>query len=134
MAAGFRESGAINLLSSSGAHTTPMVAIRSMGLGFESIIGRLDENGRTCSIISESLLHTFFETANERFAENQKRRERFWDHLKQEVGLGEPAPEKQGDSGVWEDKDARRERLRREGLERAKAKAAAAEANIESST
>ena len=127
MSAGFRESGAINLLSSSGAqHPTPMVAIRSMGLGFESIIGRLDEEGRTCSMISESLLRTFFETANERFAENEKRRERFWDNLKEEVGLGVPAPEKQGDSGAWEDKEARRERLRSEGLERSKAKAAQA--------
>lgn len=126
MSAGFRESGAINLLPSSGAHATPMVAIRSMGLGFESIIGRLDKNGRTCSIISESLLQSFFETANERFAENEKRRDRFWNNLKEEVGLGAPAPVRQGDSGAWEDKGARRERLRREGLERSKAKAALA--------
>ena len=133
MSAGFRESGALNLLPTTSAHATPMVAIRSMGLGFESVIGRLDENGRPCSIISESLLLTFFETANERFAENEKRRERFYEHLKQEVGLGAPTSQKQGDSGAWEDKDARRERLRRQGMEKARAKAAAAAANTESS-
>ena len=132
MSAGFRESGAINLLSSSGGHATPMVAIRSMGLGFESVIGRLDESGRTCSIISESLLQNFFETANERFVENERRRKRFWTNLKEAIGLGAPVPIKQGDFGAWEGKEARRERLRREGLERSKAKAALA--NTEGST
>lgn len=129
LTAGFRESGAINLISSSTSPATPMVAIRSMGMGFESIIGYLDDNGETRLIISESLLTTFFVTSNERFIENDRRRERFWSNLINELARenenSQGKVKKGADGGEWEDKEVRRERLRREGLERAKARAAA---------
>ncbi len=130
MAAGFRESGAVSLLSPNG-DPTPMVAIRSMGLGFESIIGRLDENGMAQLVVSETLLKAFCEMANERFDENDRRRKRFWDNLVGQIGAAGPhlatGKEKRvGDSGVWEDKEARRERLRKEGLARSEAKSSPA--------
>jgi len=104
-----------------------MVAIRSMGLGFESIVGRLDSNGNACCIVSESLLRTLVETANERFKDNERRRGRFWNDLVEELrvrssGTVKGKEKRAEDGGEWEDKDVRRERLRREGLERGKEK------------
>lgn len=135
LSAGFRESGAINLLPTSSSAATPMVAIRSMGLGFESIVGSLDENGDACCIVGENLLRTLIETANSRFKENEKRRARFWDNLVEalrvrSLGSARGKEKRTVDGREWEDKEVRRERLRREGLERSKAKKASETVDI----
>ncbi|KAI3327379.1 methyltransferase TYW3-domain-containing protein [Xylariaceae sp. AK1471] len=119
--AGFRESGAINLLPSSSsssttstaevATATPIVAIRSMGLSLESLIG-VQENGRTKCTVSEDYLYSLLRIANERFEENRKRIERF-----RTAVLDASYPSKK-DGTEWEDAKARRERKRAEGLRR----------------
>ncbi|TDZ21127.1 tRNA wybutosine-synthesizing protein 3 [Colletotrichum orbiculare MAFF 240422] len=144
MAAGFRESGALNLLPALATQhddvsvpppTTPVVGVRTMGLGLESLVGYVDdESGATCCTVSADYLRDLVQIANERFVENAARIARFRAAL-QEAVAGPPA--RLGEGGVeWEDAAARRERKRAEGLRRkeemlaarTKAQAEAAEA------
>ncbi|KAK1574302.1 tRNA wybutosine-synthesizing protein [Colletotrichum navitas] len=131
-AAGFRESGALNLLpaaapttpqdgssSSSSPPVTPMVGVRTMGLALESLIGYVDDDdsdeARHCTV-SASYLRDLMQIANERFAENAARIARFRAAL--HTVLAGPPP-KLGEGGAeWEDAAARRERKRAEGLRR----------------
>ncbi|KAI1349915.1 methyltransferase TYW3-domain-containing protein [Xylaria sp. FL0043] len=109
--AGFRESGAINLTSTASEAVTPIVAIRSMGLSLESLIG-IQEDGVTKCTVSDHYLHSLLRIANERFEENRKRIERF-----RTAVLEASKPPKRDDT-EWEDAQARRERKREEGLRR----------------
>ncbi|KAG6367166.1 hypothetical protein INS49_001350 [Diaporthe citri] len=123
--AGFRESGAINLIpptttnhDASAAAATPIVAIRSMGLGLESLIGR-ETNGTKHCTVSVEYLRALVKIANERFAENTRRIGRFRAFLK-EAAAGERRKVRKGEGGgEWENADARRERKRLEGLQMA---------------
>ncbi|SPQ19689.1 eaf0b554-2a99-403a-9e31-ca3e83d52590 [Thermothielavioides terrestris] len=111
MQAGFRETGAVSLLKrQADEEATPMVAVRSMGLSFESLIGAETEGVRRL-IVSPEYLKTLVRIANERFIENRKRIERFRDALSAAF-----APPKGKEH--WEDAQARRERKRQEGLKR----------------
>ncbi|KAI5464031.1 methyltransferase TYW3-domain-containing protein [Mariannaea sp. PMI_226] len=74
--AGFRESGALNLLPNGKDAATPMVAIRSMGLAFESLVGQ-QVDGQCQRLVTPEYLQTLIRIANERFVENTKRIERF---------------------------------------------------------
>jgi tRNA wybutosine-synthesizing protein 3 len=105
--AGFRESGALNILSSGQESATPMVAVRSMGLSFSSLIGYSNASGEAICNLGEDDLKMLLEIGNERFVENEKRIARFRELLK-------GSPEKKD----WEDSKARGARKRREGLER----------------
>ncbi|KAK0729707.1 methyltransferase TYW3-domain-containing protein [Lasiosphaeris hirsuta] len=110
MEAGFRETGAVSLLGrrpEDGA--MPMVAVRSMGLSFESLVGVEGDGERYC-IVSAAYLERLVRIANERFAENQKRIARFQEALTKAL-----APKAAND---WEDTETRRERKRQEGLKR----------------
>lgn len=113
--AGFRESGAVNITHSgtTAEPPTPMVGIRSMGLGFESLIG-YEAAGRRRQLVSPEYLHVLIGIANERFAENTKRIERFREAFRD--ALRGPAAKKSAEGGDWEDPAARRERKRAEGL------------------
>lgn len=111
MEAGFRESGAVSLLKKSGDdEANPMVAIRSMGLSFESLIGAEDEGIRHL-IVSSEYLKMLVRLANERFVENQKRIARFSAALESAFALPKA-------KANWESAQARRERKRLEGLKR----------------
>ncbi|KAI0431794.1 methyltransferase TYW3-domain-containing protein [Xylaria sp. FL1042] len=110
--AGFRESGAINLTSTAGEATTPIVAVRSMGLSLESLIGIQEDGVAKCTVSNDYLL-SLLRIANERFEENRKRIERFRTTI-----LEASKPPKKRDGTEWEDAQARRERKREEGLRR----------------
>ncbi|KAK5632407.1 hypothetical protein RRF57_008121 [Xylaria bambusicola] len=110
--AGFRESGAINLTSSGAEAVTPIVAVRSMGLSLESLIG-IQENGVAKCTVSDDYLLSLLRIANERFEENKKRIERFRTAI-----LEVSYPPKKRDGTEWEDAQSRRERKRMEGLRR----------------
>ena len=118
--AGFRESGAISLASSKSEPATPMVAVRSMGLGLESIIGFGQSEARLPDcIVSEETLETLVEQANERFIENTKRIERFRSLLGKSVSKEAGEVKRKGQDGrEWESQQVRRERKRAEGLMR----------------
>ncbi|KAK4242019.1 tRNA wybutosine-synthesizing protein [Achaetomium macrosporum] len=111
MEAGFRETGAVSLLGRPpDEEATPMVAVRSMGLSFESLVGA-ETDGVRRSIVSPQYLKTLVQIANERFVENERRIARFSTALDALF-----APSKGKDD--WEDAQARRERKRQEGLRR----------------
>ncbi|KAI0101196.1 methyltransferase TYW3-domain-containing protein [Daldinia grandis] len=114
--AGFRESGAVSLTPGAGEqHATPIVAIRSMGLTFESLIGYQSGAGNDEKLhrtVSPAYLRTLLRIANDRFAENTKRIERF------RAALTKATKPAGGDGSGWEDAQVRRERKRAEGLRR----------------
>ncbi|KAI1638019.1 methyltransferase TYW3-domain-containing protein [Biscogniauxia mediterranea] len=111
--AGFRESGAVNLVSAAGEPVTPMVAIRSMGLALESLVGvQHADSAPTCTVPQE-YLQTLLRVSNERFEENKKRITRFRAAILQAA-----EPPKKKDGSEWEDAQARRERKKAEGLRR----------------
>lgn len=97
-----------------------MVGIRSMGLGFESLIGVQQGSRRDCLVTAEYLTQ-LAQIGNERFRENTARIERFRRALKEAM-----SPESTAGVGEWEDANTRRERKRAEGLRR-KAEMQAAE-------
>ncbi|TVY15014.1 tRNA wybutosine-synthesizing protein 3, partial [Lachnellula arida] len=79
--AGFRESGALNLVGAGAGvgaseQATPMVGIRSMGLALESIVG-YEEGGSGVCMIPEGQLGLLLRVGNERFVENGRRIARF---------------------------------------------------------
>lgn len=118
LAAGFRESGAVGLSSTKSGDTTPMVAVRSTGYSFDSVIGYHDENGRNVAIVDARYLSTLVQIANDRFRINTERIARFRKALMEsyysETALGLSKPD-------WEDADARRARKKEEGLARQRA-------------
>ena len=126
MTAGFRESGITGLIDSKARPTPPMVAVRSSGLGLDSIIGfhsadpSTTVHQRIVPMVSEAYLRTLIQVANERFRENADRKLRFRVALIERAGP--PSSPRHG-TGVaagpgYETAAARRERKRQEGLER----------------
>lgn len=113
--AGYRESGAINLLEGKldAENANPIVAIRSMGLSLESLIG-VESDGRRRCIVSPEYLKMLVQIANERFGENQKRIERFWTAL--QAALDGQKAESREESGL--ERDVRKEIKKAEGLRR----------------
>lgn len=115
MEAGFRETGAVSLVPRQGSdESTPMVAVRSMGLSFESLIAA-EINGVCQLMVPPQYLKTLVQIANERFVENQKRIARFDAALEAAFTAAEKRREKQQQR---EDSQTRRERKRQEGLRR----------------
>lgn len=116
--AGFRESGAINISQHSDDSPTPLVAVRSMGLGFESLIGQVHDE-RRIRLVSPEYLHMLMGIATERFVENAKRIDRFRTAF-QQAFVNQPVAQtrRNQDGEEWEDAAARRERKRAEGLRR----------------
>lgn len=90
-----------------------MVAIRSLGLGFESLVGYETPCGQRRWLVSADVLDTLCVVADERFAENARRIERFRAAFVDSVG----APDWMA-GRAWEDAAARRDRKRAEGLRR----------------
>lgn len=121
LSAGFRESGALNLLPASTSpadepSVTPIVGVRTTGLGLESLVGYVSDDGATRCTVSADYLRDLVDIANERFVENAARIARFRAAL-QDAVAGPPA--RLGEDGKeWEDAAARRERKRAEGLRR----------------
>ncbi|PNY29067.1 tRNA wybutosine-synthesizing protein 3 [Tolypocladium capitatum] len=116
--AGFRESGAVNLTcpSEKQPSATPIVAVRSMGLGFESLVGYETPGGQRRRLVPAEYLQMLLSISNERFVENAKRIARFRAAFRDAVR--ELEPRRNPDGGEWEDAAARRERMRAEGLRR----------------
>lgn len=114
--AGFRESGASNV---PGDERTPVnVAIRMIGLAMDNIVGYAGEcsaggeAGQTCrSCVSEEYLFMLARIVSARFHANLERMERLKQHVEAAFG-------KKRTPRVWESFEARRDRKRREGLER----------------
>ena len=117
--AGFRESGIQSLKNLDDSNAFPMVAIRTAGVAFESLVGIMSnrtqdrEDGaegeeHITRIVSEGYLEILTRIANERFKINAERIQRFEQDLFKRDGALEQA---------WEDSKSRQERKRAEGME-----------------
>ena len=121
--AGFRESGIQSLKNLEDPNACPMVAVRTAGLAFESVVGVVpnrkqdktdgeEVDKHITGIVSEAYLELLIGIANERFKVNVERSRRFeQDLFKREEGHGQS----------WEDSKSRQERKRAEGLEQQRA-------------
>nr|OQO15841.1 hypothetical protein B0A51_17556 [Rachicladosporium sp. CCFEE 5018] len=110
LTSGFRESG----ISSINADGMVMVAVRTAGLAFDSIIGFSGDAGEASLMVTEQYLRTLIEVATARFVVNEERKGRFREALlnaASKPGHGEKSDE-------WEPAGVRRERKRAEGLQR----------------
>lgn len=125
-ASGFRESGLQGLRCLEGEEgPSPVVAVRSSGLSLESVIGYYDDDGSAAepvvrSLVTEEYLEMLVKMANERFAINADRRERFRVGLLQSCSPGQMSSSGKGKGkpADWEDPTVRKERMRSEGLMR----------------
>lgn len=118
IASGFRESGVQSLKNLDDPDACPMVAVRSAGLRFESVVGVVREGadgGEEVyeAIVGEEYLAVMMRVVEGRFGENEVRRERFRGELRRAVRGGNSEPRV-----GYEDFERRRERKRSEGLRR----------------
>jgi tRNA wybutosine-synthesizing protein 3 len=120
LTAGFRESGAVSLGSVKAGESNPMVAVRSAGYSFDSIIGYRDSDGNNVAMVDQRYLRTLVNIANERFKINIDRISRFRKALLEtyEPKLAEATG---GSKLEWEDAEVRKRRKREEGLARQQA-------------
>ncbi|KAJ5699079.1 hypothetical protein N7462_001084 [Penicillium macrosclerotiorum] len=126
-ASGFRESG-LQGLRCLDSDTSPIVAVRSAGLSFESVIGYCDDNDddqsteapTIHSLVTEEYLELLIAMSDERFAINIERKERFRTMLLASCSAEQHQGSTRGKQSGWEDPVARRERKRAEGLMRKK--------------
>jgi tRNA wybutosine-synthesizing protein 3 len=108
--AGFRESGAMNLSLSEDGTISPMVAVRSMGLGLDCVVGQQQEDGSITTFVDESHLEMLARVSNERFEANVERIGRFRENMRKAFGKVE--------DDTKEDFESRRRRKKAEGLAR----------------
>jgi tRNA wybutosine-synthesizing protein 3 len=110
----------VSLSATKTGDSTPMVAVRSAGYSFDSIIGYQDSSGRNVLMVDERYLKTLVAIANDRFRINVDRIARFQSAL---MGVFKPSdPSTNGSTKPeWEDADARKRRKRKEGLARQQA-------------
>jgi tRNA wybutosine-synthesizing protein 3 len=106
---GFRESGIMSL------GECPMIAVRSTGLALDCIVAYEGTDGQILSLVDETYLHTLVTIANERFDTNRHRIMRLTTGLLERFGARASRNKPHKDSDC-EDRAARRERKRREGL------------------
>ena len=114
--AGFRESGVQSLKCLDDPNAFPMVAIRTAGLGLDSVIGFCTEDSNesdngTCPLIDDNHLRFLMTLGNERFKANKERIRR----LEEELRRIERSKKEHNES-EWEDKAVRAERKRNDGL------------------
>lgn len=120
LSAGFRESGAVSLSPSKTGELNPIVAVRSTGYSFDSIIGYQNHAGENTALVDEAYLHTLVTIANERFNINTERIGRFQSALLEQYSQL-PKSTSTRANVEWEDAETRKQRKREEGLARQKA-------------
>ncbi|KAH7398909.1 methyltransferase TYW3-domain-containing protein [Phaeosphaeria sp. MPI-PUGE-AT-0046c] len=119
LSAGFRESGAVSLGAPKSGETTPIVAVRSTGYSFDSVIGYQNEHGVNTLLVDERYLRTLVAIANDRFRINTERIARFRKALLD--AFRPSAVARASQTPDWEDADVRKQRKREEGLARQRA-------------
>ncbi|KAG8528669.1 uncharacterized protein KY384_006356 [Bacidia gigantensis] len=89
--AGFRESGVQSLKNLNDENAFPMVALRTSGLAFESLVAYVGEDEieqeTIRSLVDETYLRILVQIANERFGTNAERRRRFESLLASSKGV-----------------------------------------------
>ena len=110
--AGFRESGVQSLKNLEEIDSFPMVAVRTSGIAFESLIGYVEEcdDGEELArlLVSEEYLRLLIQIGNERFVTNRERTRRFKEGIFEIRHRGSD----------WESAEVRREKRKASGLAR----------------
>ncbi|KAF2745824.1 hypothetical protein M011DRAFT_405725 [Sporormia fimetaria CBS 119925] len=117
LTSGFRESGSVSLSPGKAGDINPMVAVRSTGYSFDSIIGYQNESGDNIAMVDEECLRTLVGIANARFDINTDRISRFRTALLDQYDESRRNSQR-ASKPDWEDPEARRRRKREEGLAR----------------
>jgi tRNA wybutosine-synthesizing protein 3 len=110
----------VSLSATKTGESTPMVAVRSAGYSFDSIIGYQDSSGRNVSMVDGRYLKTLVAIANDRFRINVDRIARFQSALMDVYKPSDPSTNGSA-KPEWEDAGARKRRKREEGLARQQA-------------
>jgi tRNA wybutosine-synthesizing protein 3 len=103
---GFRESGVQSLRNLDDASALPILAVRTTGLAFSSVIGIVDDSqgqGKARGLVTETYLRLLVRLANDRFVANARRVERFKGELKRIIN---------GEVDSREDELKRKEKMR----------------------
>lgn len=114
LSSGFRESG---ISSISNDHDTVLVAIRTNGLAFDSIIATTTtsfSDAKPSLLVTEQYLRVLIDVSNQRFEVNQLRKARFKSAFLRAINPCAPGHKPTG----WEPADERRARKQAEGLAR----------------
>ena len=93
-----------------------MVAVRTAGLAFDSIIAYVSRSGELVPMVQEDYLRTLLQVANERFEVNSERKGRFREAFLRAIDSGGRATRETKEG--WEPAEQRRERKRAEGFRR----------------
>lgn len=125
--AGFRESGVQSLRILDDPEAGVMLAVRTAGLTFETVVGCLGEQGLQ-RMVTEDYLAMCAEVVNQRFRWNSERKERLTKEIK--MAMQRQVAEETR-IHAWEDKDERRRRKREQGLLRQKQLITALELDLE---
>jgi len=91
-----------------------MVAVRTAGLAFDSVVAYLNPSGTVTPMVEEGYLGTLLQVANERFEGNTERKQRFQEAFMHAITGGGKAGRESKEG--WEPAERRRERKRAEGL------------------
>lgn len=115
--AGLRESGVQSLKSLDDSNAFPMVAVRTAGLSLSSVVGLVYNDGtggddKVCPIVDERYFQLLLALANDRFGSNIQRIDRFQENI-----FRSKHNRKCSRRDQWEDRVARAERQRAEGLQ-----------------
>lgn len=115
---GFRESGIQSLKNLDDPKASPMVAVRTAGLGLQAIVASVVEGdeerpSHLRQLVTKEYVTMLLRIANERFQANKQRIEKFRTGLKEVMAL---ESEKAQHNKEWERREARRDRKRQEGL------------------
>lgn len=103
--AGFRESGVQSLKNLDDETALPMVAIRTAGLAFETLVAVVDHDDQMHTLVTPETLALLVHIANDRLRGNEERRGRL---LKSLDAAFQPSS--------WEPAQERQARKKREGL------------------
>lgn len=94
-----------------------MVAVRTTGLAFDSVIGYENTDGKLLPMVTEAYMRILAQLGNERFTVNKERTERFRSALFNAFKAPQTAQLSSGPC-AWEPIEQRRARMREEGLRR----------------
>ena len=92
-----------------------MVAIRTISLAFDSVIGYEDADGKLIPMVTEAYMRVLVELCNERFRKNKGRTEAFREALFESF---KPQQSQFSGPSAWEPIEQRRARMKEDGIRR----------------
>lgn len=92
-----------------------MVAVRTISLAFDSVIGYEGVDGKLIPMVTEAYMRVLVELCNERFHKNKERTEAFREALFESF---KPQQSQFSGPSAWEPLEQRRARMKEDGIRR----------------